>query len=404
MQHQLINFFLYITIALCVYSQGAFAYGDKWKFVIYMQADNDLFEYAKIDLLEISDSIKNEQKTEAIVLLDTPGDKGKRIYHFSNNGKELIKTLPESTTQESDLKSLLSIAAKIEGKTIFTIWGHGEGWSSNELAQFGGVALDDFPQSKLTISQIAKVLNEYGRPNILAIDACLMQTIEVAYELRETSQFISGSSQIQNYEGFTYDKLINYMNTDLEREAKMYSASEEFILSKKMIDINNLYALDSKSTLSVISSSELENILLPRFNRSFGKLADKFEKDFSYKLIFDISSLPSFLGESKDLNASVEYIIKFLVDYDLDKELLKEFKELSYSIKRTVLNYKYGESYVLDNRYFLGSFRAFGIWFPTSKINYATRIKDFKKSSFFKMNPNWPRFLASLYSQKLILL
>ena len=100
-----------IIIALCVLSQGAFALNNSnWKLIIYMQADNDLYEYALKDIEELKISIKDSKKVEAYVFLDAPGRGGKKIMNISQYGSKDLVYIDENTSQVSDLELLLKIS------------------------------------------------------------------------------------------------------------------------------------------------------------------------------------------------------------------------------------------------------------------------------------------------------
>jgi hypothetical protein len=396
--------FCIITFALCFLSQGAFAFTKPdWKLVVYMQADNDLYEFALKDIEELKSSILNSSRVEAYVFLDTPGNLGKSIFKISQYGIKTLAYIKEETTQASDLELLLKIASSNNSKTLFTFWGHGEGWSADSLAQFGGISLDDYPVSKLTIPEIANVLKSLKKIEIIAMDACLMQTVEVAYELKDDAEYISGSTQIQNWEGFSYNHIIKYIDTKLEKESKRSSSSDSFYLAKMLVNINDENSTDQNRTLNVINTDEFKNILIPSINKSFQMFSEFLNENFEYKLLFNLQIIPSFLGESKDLSLTVSYILEFLEKIDTNIVLKNQFNKLKSSINRTVLNYKFGPIYILNNDYYLGQFKAFGIWIPSSKSIYDQRIYEFQSSSFYKNAPGWNSFLRSIYEQKLLI-
>jgi len=393
-----------IIIALCILSQGAFALNNSnWKLIIYMQADNDLYEYALKDIEELKISIKNSKKVEAYVFLDTPGMGGKKIMNISQYGSKDLVYIDENTSQISDLELLLKISRKSNAKSLLTFWGHAEGWSASSTAQFGGIALDSYPVSKLTIPEISKVLKGFNKVDILAMDACLMQTVEVAYELKDDANYISGSTQIQSYEGFSYKEIVEYIESDLALDSLESSSEDSYYLAKMLVDINDQNSNDANRTISVINTSELKNILVPSINKTFQMFSNFLNSHLDYKLLFNLQIIPAFLGESKDLSLTVSYILEFLENINASFILTNEFNKLKNSIDRTVLNYKYGPNYVVSDEYYLGQFKVFGIWIPTSKVMYDQRKVEFQKSSFYKNTPGWNSFLRSIYEQDLLI-
>jgi hypothetical protein len=392
-----------IIMVFCFSAQGAFSNkSSDWKLVIYMQADNDLYEYALRDLKELEISLKSSKRAVAYVFIDTPGNNGKKILSISQYGTEVLASIDEETSQVSNLRLLLNISSKHKAKSLFTFWGHGEGWSTTS-AQFGGIALDYYPLNKLTIPDIAKVLKEFKKIDILAMDACLMQTVEVLYELKDYASYISGSTQVQSYNGFSYNQIVEYIENELILETQQSSSGESYYLAKQIVNINNEFSDDNKRTISVINTKEFENILIPSINKTFKLLSTFFENNLQYKILFNLQIIPAFLGESKDLNLTTSYIIKFLADINVDVTLLNKFKALNKAIGKSILNYRYGISYVENRDYHLGEFKALGIWVPDSKHLYNSRISEFKKSKFYINSPGWSSFLDSIYGTKIIL-
>jgi hypothetical protein len=76
-----IKYISYMTIALCILIQGAFAFTNnhsskRWKVLVYMQADNDLAPYAMWDLAEMEKGLVQSKNVRVFTELDLPGDEG----------------------------------------------------------------------------------------------------------------------------------------------------------------------------------------------------------------------------------------------------------------------------------------------------------------------------------------
>lgn len=100
------------------------------------------------------------------------------------------------------------------------VWGHGYGWRPRDAGgayrdeSRGGLASDDSQQTVLSIPDVRDALRAVsdrqleGRPfDLFVADACLMQSVEVATELRDVARYILGFEQIE-YTGLPYHALV----------------------------------------------------------------------------------------------------------------------------------------------------------------------------------------------------
>ena len=75
------------------------------------------------------------------------------------------------------------------------------------------IAFDDTSKDFLDNVELKKVLAEVKRQtgrefDVLGFDACLMNMIEVAYQLRGTAQVVVGSEELEPGEGWPYDRVL----------------------------------------------------------------------------------------------------------------------------------------------------------------------------------------------------
>lgn len=92
------------------------------------------------------------------------------------------------------------------------IWNHGAGWS--------GVSYDDnthrgmdLPEVRSAMEEICKDLDEGQRIDILDFDACLMATLEVGYELKDTVDYLLASQALEPGDGMPYDDYLKWLVT-----------------------------------------------------------------------------------------------------------------------------------------------------------------------------------------------
>ena len=247
----------------------------------------------------------------------------------------------------------------------------------------------------MTINEIKQSLDRFNKTDILVFDACLMQTLEVSFELKENAEFILGSTQIQNFQGLPYEEVLNLMSENalpFEVAAELPRMSQE--------SISGLHS--DKFTMSSLNSTEMELIFLPEFEKVLEDLMTEMKRDPFLKLdlLMHLQVTQSFLGESRDLNSFLSYLEEFFRDKE-NIEFANKVSQLRQDLNRMLVSYVYGDHYVLARDYHLGAFKAFGIWLPLDLFDYEQRLNDFGESRFFNEFNVWKDFLAELHSNEL---
>ena len=107
------------------------------------------------------------------------------------------------------------------------IWNHGAGWS--------GVSYDDntrhgmdLPDVRNALEQICAALGENQHVDVLDFDACLMATLEVGYELKDTVDFLVASQAVEPGDGMPYDDYVKWLVT--------YPSAPPVSFAKAMVD------------------------------------------------------------------------------------------------------------------------------------------------------------------------
>jgi len=138
-------------------------------------------------------------------------------------------------------------------RKILIIWDHGSGWidsypQDNEVP-VKSVCVDNYDE--LTMSELDYAMSEITSQydiDILGFDACLMQMLEVVYELREYVPIIIGSENVEPETGWTYDPIL--------RAADSTSDPEE--LARAIVQSYDLF---STSTLSAVRCSDVDGVV-----------------------------------------------------------------------------------------------------------------------------------------------
>lgn len=179
-----------------------------WTLLLYGAADNELAPFILEDVEEL-ESIGSSDEVSLVALVDTP-DGAFRAYLLPDGHDGEIRSPRQElgdvdTGDPSTLAEFLrwGLSAYPADRTAVVISGHGGGVPRV-------VAPDDGTGNALSPSQLLSVLGEHTgsgrRIELVGADACLMQTIETAYELRYVTRFLVGSENTEPGSGWAYDR------------------------------------------------------------------------------------------------------------------------------------------------------------------------------------------------------
>lgn len=193
--------------------------------IIYMAADNSLSSAARKDTIEMALG-KNKIPDDVNFIIYIDDTTGKpAIYELSRGrGIKLWKQYEEelcSTKPEVMLEALSEIVRYFPARHYgITFWSHATGWapeqsstSSTRRKTFGQddeVNSTDSPRKiiEMEIPVLRDVLAQLPKFDYIFFDACFMQCIEVAYELRNVTNWMIGSPAEIPGPGAPYDKVI----------------------------------------------------------------------------------------------------------------------------------------------------------------------------------------------------
>ena len=156
--------------------------------------------------------------THLIIFISNGPNKSNLINISYNKGKcvrDTVKTYDTATyTSAEGITALLGDAKKYApAKNYSMIVGcHGEGWlpaAKKTTRFFGGM------KYQINITDLAQGIKKAGMSmNYIMFDDCYMSTVEVAYDLREvTNYLIASTSEMMGY-GMPYHLILKYMLAD----------------------------------------------------------------------------------------------------------------------------------------------------------------------------------------------
>lgn len=252
----------------------------EYLFFVFMNGVNDLgilgFSMADINEMEMVGSTDKvavvvehnviERTKEGLVfkpgantyfIRKDPNDPQKDRQKASMIVSEVINYTPDG-----DMGSARHLAVSVKKaikrfkpqKLILVVWNHGNGYF--------GVSYDDVSGNSMSVADLASALSDiksyYGRKiDIFAMDACLMQMVEVIAQIKDYANFIVASQEYVPGTGYPYDEVLKRINSSSSPKDAAVGMVEVFVKAYDdyKSDSFGTYS-DNRVTLSVIDTSK----------------------------------------------------------------------------------------------------------------------------------------------------
>jgi hypothetical protein len=217
--------------------------------IAYMAADNNLSLDALDDIEEMK-QVFSATGTNLIVFID-PAGKEPYILEIAQDTATKVRTYSElNSIDASQMRQVLNdIINMYPAKNYgLILWSHGTSWlpANVQLKSFGQ---DEGAQ--INIPELSEALPV--RFDFILFDACLMGAVEVAYELRNKTDYIISSSAEIIYTGFPYDLIIPEL---LSSTPNLRKAAENYFNYYNEQEDNEYRS----ATISLIDTKELDNL------------------------------------------------------------------------------------------------------------------------------------------------
>jgi hypothetical protein len=468
-----------------------------WTILVYMAADNDLSPFAFWDLYEMEAGYQSglraagsTLKSDVIAQLDSPGNTGIDRIHLFQRPEVYDSRLTEadfrrftraqiaSPTVQRLTEGAVGSAGRNEADRFenflrwgvrhypakrywVIVWGHGQGWAPTLQEQpgvagefssrrFGGLAFNDSQGTRLDIPSLRRSLARVqatelgGRPfDVYASDACLMQMVEVATEVSETTRFVIGSTQVANYLGLPYRRILYEINSgrfagERAREGGgstgVGSGDEAYWVARMVprltqasLQANGLqgrHAVEGKKklTLSSISTAELRAALLPSLERLSKNLLALLNDEplIAVDLEPVLQGVVRYQGGAQDLGALLAQLQEVagqgLAQADpvggaglggqvvsesqrrLRRQVIEAASDAKAALHRMVLGVALGNEYSDPQlRWYTLGVKGVSTWLPASESDFQARFQDFTSSEFYRRVPSWGRWIEKIF-------
>lgn len=321
-----------IISMLLAYSQLGFAQTTpmkEWTFLVYINADNNLYPFASLNMAQM-EKVGSSAGVNVVVQLDPePKNMPTTRYFITQNPKpvqgkitsKVLENLPETdmgnpqTLADFLVWGVKNFPAK---KYAVIVWNHGNGWQ--------GISYDDNPRTYLTMPMLRKGLEVMNAAvaqqrgvsrlttpaiDILNFDACLMSTLEVAYEVKSVAKYLVGSQFLEPGEGENYTSFLQPLTAKPQMDPKELAEimvyqyalnyqNENDDINYSAIDLSRVaqFTAQFDQTTKVLSGSSLKG----QIKKAFGSV--------SFDLISGLNSARKVAAADTNATAALDQVIQ----------------------------------------------------------------------------------------------
>ena len=348
-----------------------------WTFMVYMDADNSLSQYAQSNLAEMM-SVGSSSSLHIIVLYDGPETGDSAIYRIDNGKKTLLKSLGEvDMGSERTLKNFVDfVVTNYPANHYFLdLWDHGD--------NYGGCCIDH--GDWLTLQEIdyslSYFVNKIGRKvDVVGFDACRMGSISVLYALKDYALYAVVSEKDEPANGWPYDAILSNLPGKTPEQAanvvvdQMYSWAanvyKDFGLSVTMATVN----LTKMNSFIGIFNKDLKDTLplIPYFAPDILNVTYDLER-YEYSVDVDFYQFMEKINTIGDLKLS-----------RLAKDTMEGLTDMTY--------YRVWDCPNPANGYHAKYAHGIAIYYPTYYVSSNYRLTSFAKHTY------WDDFLNILHT------
>ena len=296
---------------------------------------------------------------------------------------------------------------------MVVIWSHGTGYA-------GGIAPDYSSGSQLSIAELNNAL-EYlqythlrGRKiDIYASDACLMQSLEVIYALRQRARFIIGSANREQKQGWPYQEILQYLityphRTQLPQDSGA-GADAAYWLANEIphLYLQHYYDRDTWATMNTVVATEVARRDYQSLQQSLQRLSHAL-RDFlrrdplmhSLQVLAAVNNSYQFAPANRDVKT---FLAQLQTLTARDSAVHRASRAVQSAIAQLVLRPEASDPHKHD-RFFHS--RGFGygtmaagltLWLPANREEFIATQKTFAQTPLLK-ETGWYQLQTELFA------
>ncbi len=365
---------MFVVFALTIFSLTATAKVQslplpekEWTFLLFLNGHNNLSSFGHMNIKDMEKSGSTDQVNMVVEWGKSDDVKTHRFLVEKSTDPSKVSSpmlMSRPNVDMGDYKNLVDFvkwgAENFPAKHYFVaVWNHGSGWHFQDMAHgklaatdmtklsspihINDISYDDNSGHHITTEQLGVAMSDIktilGRNvDIYGSDACLMQMIEVASEMKDSVNYFVGSQDLEPGAGWPYAPFIQKWTAT----PTMTPAEVSVLLSKEYLksyskggvygqddvtfsamDVTKLDALNASTTALVTHLKSMDAASLKKV-----KVAAAASQDFYYS---DYKDLGDFLKRIEALQINADQVLISQVKSDLAAVVLSTDNSSSFA-------------------------------------------------------------------------
>ena len=192
--------------------------------IVYMAGENTLANYVNYDSLEIAQGLSTIGKDHRVVVYIDDTKSSRICVGTRDLPLQVVKTFSQNvcSTDSAEMEGVLSeIMERYPAEHYgLVLWSHASGWlpASKKKQVRRSFGIDNGVRSSIVetgfsmdLTTLANVLGHLPHFDYIFFDACFMQCVEVAYQLRHVADYVIGSPAEIPGLGAPYENILSSM-------------------------------------------------------------------------------------------------------------------------------------------------------------------------------------------------
>lgn len=189
--------------------------------LVYMAANNSLSRFVNKDLEEMKAGMAALSHSAGMHLLVYVDTGSPRLVEIEKKKNGVVETVIKEYEDRNScgVAETLEVFNDVFGDPRFQsksygliYWSHGDGWIPYPFPSSRWVGQDTGNgDNRMNISELTEILQKAPHFDFIMFDVCFMQSVEVAYELRDYCDYYIGFPAENPSCGAAYDRMFPYM-------------------------------------------------------------------------------------------------------------------------------------------------------------------------------------------------
>lgn len=360
-----------------------------YTFMTYKALDNNLGLTMPMHL-NVLERAGSSTRTNALVFADDVGPKNTGRYYLRQDQDEQHITspfVPTGSGGESDTGNAKTLASAVRWAAkdypAQTLWvdlnNHGGGYY--------GFGQDDDKESIMRLPDLAKGLAGAGRPiDVLSFDACLMATVEVAYELRKVAKFMVASEDASYALGMNYDQVLGRLGSGALQATPEALARELVVRAQRKGPQVALFTLSAIDTSKAEGTTQRVDALALALSQALPSHREAITKALKSVKAFHVAGPDASDFDHRDLNEVVDQLRLRVQDPGV--------KAAAEAVKATLFNKNGLILFSRATKEEGGVPRGVSIYLPTER-----QVDPLYRGTSFAQATRWDEFLVQLVGE-----